>query len=133
MPPLYKIRVFCAKIHQVMIQDLGFIAQFWPCWLLLVFWPLVCFQNMAILRGFFCWVSMRIFSGFFACFFAGEYQQNFMYQNVTQIMIVHQIFPQKHLRLLILIFLPKRFLYFWLAEFFYHSVTPRQSVTIFHF
>jgi hypothetical protein len=66
-------------------------------------------------------------------FFAGPKLSKSPYQNDTSKIKFDRNFAGFDQKTSILIFSIGRFLYFWLAEFFYHSVTPRQFVTIFHF
>jgi len=66
-------------------------------------------------------------------FFAGPKLSKLPYQNDTSKVKFDQNFAGFDQETSILIFSIGRFLYFWLAEFFYHSVTPRQFVTRFHF
>tara|TARA_A100001515_G_scaffold111477_2_gene92488 strand:- start:734 stop:1048 length:315 start_codon:yes stop_codon:yes gene_type:complete len=73
------------------------------------------------------------FRHFLSVFFAGPKLSKLPYQNDTSKVKFDQNFAGFDQETSILIFSIGRFLYFWLAEFFYHSVTPRQFVTRFHF
>ena len=70
---------------------------------------------------------------FLSVFFAGPKLSKSPYQNVTWKVKFDRNFAGFDQKTSILIFSIRRFLYFWLAEFFYHPVTPRQFVTRFHF